>query len=246
MTFTPVAAKMPGMTSAVQYELADGVGAITLDDGKANVLTLDVFAAIHDAIDRAEADGAAIVFAGRPERFCAGFDIKVLSGGGPDAPDLLRAGFETSYRLLAHPRPVVIACTGHAYAMGAFLLLSGDHRIGVAGADHRITANEVAIGLTMPHTAIEICRQRLTRAHFERAVLLSEVFTPETAVAAGFLDELVAPGELLDAARAKASALLGLHLGALAATKARTRAATLEAMRQAIERDDAEFRSMLG
>jgi len=56
---------------------------------------------------------------------------------------------------------VIIGCTGHAVAMGAFLLLCGDYRVGVDGP-FRIVANEVAIGMTMPFTAIEFCRQRLT------------------------------------------------------------------------------------
>ena len=54
---------------------------------------------------------------------------------------------------------------------------------------YKITANEVAIGLTLPMAAIEICRQRLTPAHFSRATVLAEVFPPAGAVEAGFLDQ---------------------------------------------------------
>jgi enoyl-CoA hydratase len=73
---------------------------------------------------------------------------------------------------------------------GEFLLLSGDYRIGVEGP-YRVVANEVAIGLTMPRAAIEICRLRLAPAHFQRAVLLAETYTPSDGVAAGFLDRVV-------------------------------------------------------
>jgi enoyl-CoA hydratase len=69
------------------------------------------------------------------------------------------------------------ACTGHAIAMGAFLLPSGDYRIATT-APARLTANEVAIGLTVPRAATEILRQRLTPAAFQRATLLAEVFDP--------------------------------------------------------------------
>lgn len=89
------------------------------------------------------------------------------------------------------PQPVVVACSGHAIAMGAFLLLSADHRVGVTGSSHKITANEVAIGLTMPRAAVEICRQRLAPAHFQRALNLAEPYTPDSAVEAGFLDSAV-------------------------------------------------------
>ena len=65
-----------------------------------------------------------------------------------------------AHRLLAFPPPVVTAVSGHDVAMGAFLVLSTDHRIGVQGAGHRIVANEVAIGLPLPRTATEVLRQR--------------------------------------------------------------------------------------
>jgi enoyl-CoA hydratase len=221
----------------VHFEVADGVASLTMDDGKANALTFELFAGLRDGFDRAEAAGAAVVLAGRDGRFSGGFDLPTLMGGGAASLQLLREGFELSQRMLSYPRPVVVACTGHAYAMGTFLVLSGDYRFGVQGADHRITANEVAIGLTMPHAAIEVCRQRLTPAAFERAVLLAEIFSPETAVDAGFLDEVVPQGELLATAHAKAAALRGLDLAALATTKARARAATLAALAAAIEMD---------
>jgi len=216
-----------------------------MDDGKVNALTFDLFAEMNTALDRAEAEGLGVVLAGRDGRFSAGFDLKVLTSLTPDAARLLRTGFELSHRLLSFPRPVVIAVTGHAMAMGVFIVLSGDHRIGVAGAAHKITANEVAIGMTMPRAAIEISRQRLTRAHFDRAVILAEVFTPDAAVLAGFLDEVVAGDELLNVAQRKATELMALDAKAHAATKLRAREATLAAIATATEADDVEFREVI-
>jgi enoyl-CoA hydratase len=139
---------------------------------------------------------------------------------------------------------VVIGCTGHAIAMGAFLLLSGDHRVGVRGP-YRLAANEVAIGLTLPHAAVEVLRQRLTPAAFNRAALLAEPFTPDDAVAAGFLDQVVAPDELARVARAVATAAGDLDLDAHAATKARLRAPVLDAVRAGIRADETELASLL-
>ena len=233
------------MGSEVSYHLDGNVATITIDDGKVNALTQDVFAQLNDALDQAASAEAAVVLAGREGKFSAGFDLKVLVGGGEAAPPLLRAGFELSHRILGFPYPTVIACTGHAYAMGSFLLLSADHRIGIAGGDFRITANEVAIGMTLPWAAIEICRQRLTRTHFDRATILAEVFSPEGAVEAGFLDELVPAEELLSAAYVKAAALRALNMPAHSNTKMRARHATLAAIAEATERDDREFKEML-
>lgn len=228
------------MPELVSHRIADGVATITMDDGKVNALSPPMLAGVDAALDRAEADGAVVVLTGRPGVFSAGFDLGVLAAGGPDAVGMLRQGFELAERLLSFPRPVVVACSGHALAMGSFLLLSGDLRIGVEG-DRRIAANEVAIGLTMPRAAIEILRQRLTPAHFVRATLLAETFAPEDAIAAGFLDRIVAPEELGAAAREAASQLTTLDAAAHAATKLRARSQLLAALRSAIEADQDEL-----
>lgn len=230
--------------SLVEYELRDGVAVITMDDGKANALSPALLAALGEALDRAEADRAAVVLAGRPGRFSAGFDMKVLGSVSEEAADLLQAGFHLARRLFGFPGPVVAACTGHAMAMGVFLLLAADYRVGAAG-DFKIAANEVAIGMTMPRTPIVLCRARLNPSHFERVVSLAEVLDPASAVPAGFLDEIVDPGDVVETACTKAAALRQLNLPALAATKARTRKDALEAMVAATEADDRDFRALL-
>jgi enoyl-CoA hydratase len=224
----------------VSYLCDDTIATITIDDGKVNALSFAVLAELNTALDQAERDGAVVILAGRGGVFSAGFDLPVLRGGGPDALVMLRAGFELAARLLAFPRPVIIACTGHAVAMGVFLLLCGDYRVGATGP-YKITANEVAIGLTMPRAAVEICRQRLTPAHFNRAVVLAEAFAPADAVAAGFLDRTVPPVSVPGVARGVAAQLATLDRRAHEATKRRARAQALGAVRSAIDADTAEY-----
>src|SRR6476660_4942180 len=120
------------MTSQVNYELNESVATITLDDGKVNVLGSAMQTAINEALDRAEKDDAkAIVLAGTQRVFSGGFDISVFqSGDAKAALDMMAGGFELSGRCLTLPVPVIMAATGPAIAMGSFLLLSGDHRIG--------------------------------------------------------------------------------------------------------------------
>ena len=225
----------------VTYEVADSIATVTMDDGKVNALGFEMFAELNEALDRAESDKAAFVLTGRQGLFSAGFDLPVLTGGGPDTARLLRTGFEFSYRLLSTGSPVVIACSGHAFAMALFILLSGDYRFGVVDAAHKVTANEVAIGMTMPRSAIEVCRQRLSQEHIHRVVVLAEVFNPNSAADIGLLDEVVPAEELLDAARSKAGELLALNHSAFAATKLRTRETILSALRAAMDADDAEL-----
>jgi enoyl-CoA hydratase len=217
---------------------------ITMDDGKVNVLSLAMLGEINAALDRAEADASVVVLGGRPGVFSAGFDLPVLRDSGEAAGSMLRAGFDLAERLLSFPAPIVIACSGHAIAMGAFLVLSGDYRIGAAGS-YKITANEVAIGVTLPRAAVEICRQRLSPAYFNRATIIAEVFAPADAVDAGFLDRVVEGAELDQAARSAASELAQLDMAAHSATKLRARKTTLEAVHEAIELDSAAYAAAL-
>jgi enoyl-CoA hydratase len=230
------------VTENLTYALTGTVATVTMDDGKVNCLSQRMLSDLNHALDRAAADNATVILTGRDQRFSAGFDLPVLKQGGAPAHQMLIAGFELAERMLSFPTPVVIACNGHALAMGAFLLLSADFRVGAAGA-FKIGANEVAIGLTMPHSAVEICRQRLTRAHFSRAVISAEIYAPEQAVGAGFLDQVVPAADLLPAAQNVATRLSELDMAAHAATKLRARDDTLRALRKAIEADDDAMRA---
>jgi enoyl-CoA hydratase len=220
----------------IEYRQDGRIATITMDDGKVNALSPAMLAELDAALDRAESDKAVLLLTGREGVFSAGFDLPTLRAGGPEAIAMVRTGFELAARVLSFPAPVIVACTGHAVAMGVFLLLSGDARVGAAGP-YRLVANEVAIGLPLPYAAIEILRQRLSPAHFTRAALLAEPYTPETAVAAGFLDQVVPPDEVLDTARGIAEATTMLDPEAHAATKLRARQHTLDAIRATIDAD---------
>ncbi len=228
------------MESLIKYELCGGVATIAMDDGKANVMGRRMLQAINAALDRAQAEQAAVVLTGRSGVFSGGFDLAVFKTDQQELIRMLEAGALLTERLLSFPRPVLAACTGHAIAMGAFLLLSADVRIG-ADQDARIQVNEVEIGLTLPRFAIEICRQRLSPAHLNRAAVTAEPYSVHQAVLAGFLDEIV-PAESLQAiVHSRAARLAKLHAASFAATKLRLRQQTLEALRAAIRDDVADW-----
>jgi enoyl-CoA hydratase len=228
------------MKPLVTSQVEDRTAIITMDDGKVNVLSLGMLMQLNAALDEARAESRVVVLTGREGVFSAGFDLATLRSGRYEALEMLRAGFELSERVLRFPTPVLVAVSGHAVAMGLFLALSGDYRIGVEGR-YKLTANEVAIGLTMPRAAIEILRQRVAPTHFNRVVTLAETFSPSDGLAAGLLDQVVAPTELQKTASSTAAILAGLDLDAHVATKQRARHDTLLALRAAIEADFAEL-----
>jgi enoyl-CoA hydratase len=227
--------------SRLTYREDGAVATIALDDGRANALSPAMQADIDEALGRAEAAGLAVLVTGREGRFSGGFDLGVMAGGGQAAADMVVGGFTLARRLLAFPRPVVVACTGHAIAMGAFLLAAADARIGIAGGGHRVQANEVAIGMTLPRSAIAVCRARLTPAALTRALDLATPFDHEEAVAAGFLDQVVPAADLATRAREEAERLAGLDAAAYVGTKALTRAPLLAALDEAIAADRADL-----
>ena len=231
------------MSTIVRYECSDGIATITLDDGKANVLGSAMLRALDDALDRAEADRAVVVLTGRERMFSSGFDLAVFRGNPGGLLEMLETGARLAARLLAFPRPVLAACNGHAIAMGAFLLLCADLRIG-ADADTRIQVNEVQTGLTLPHFAIALCQRRLATPHLPQIVLAASPCLPRQALAAGFLDELVAPAELADAVRGRALSMARFDAVAYAGTKQRLHHDTLAALQAAITRDVADWREL--
>ncbi len=221
------------MSPLVTYELAEGIAALVMDDGKVNAMSIPMLKELHDCFDRAEADGAVVLLSGREGIFSAGFDLTVFPQGPGPTLTLLRLGATLTERALSFPYPVVTACTGHAYPMGAFLMLSADRRIGTAG-EFRIGMNEVAIAMTLPLFAIEVARQRLTPAYFQRTVT-GDMYCPEEAVVAGFLDEVVDANQIAGRSREIARSLTLIDYEAHAATKLRVRSTGLAALRNAIE-----------
>lgn len=224
------------MSLNVHYALDDGIATIRIDDGKRNALSPAVFRELYAAFDRAESDQAIVVLTGRESVFSAGFDLKVMKRGGSEALRMLSLGYRLPARVLSYPYPVIAACPGHVFAMGVFLMLSADHVIGSRG-EFRVSANEVAIGLTMPRVAAAMLCHRLVPAAYQRAVTLAASFDPEAALEAGFFDELADPQDLDSRAVARAQEFKALDVDAHRASKRRIRAALVRRLRVNAPRD---------
>ena len=227
-------------TDLVSYSLEAKVATVVMDDGKANALSKPMIDALIAALTRAENEAGAVVLAGRADRFCAGFDLRVMMSGPDAAKELLRAGSELLLRLYGATIPLVIACTGHALAGGALVVLTGDHRVGASGA-FRIGLNEVSIGLPVPVLAMEFARDRLVPNEVHRATLLAQIYEPESALRAGYLDAVVAADAVIATAQTDATRLAGLARSAFRATKKRLRGRTIEYIRGAMDADLADL-----
>jgi enoyl-CoA hydratase len=226
------------MTERVSYRCEAGVAHLTMDDGKLNVMSTAMLGDLNAALDRAERDKAIVVLrSARQGIFSAGFDLKVFASNDPvRSLEMVKAGAELALRLMSYPYPTVGVLEGHAFPMGTFLLLACDVRIGALGK-FRMGLNEVAIGITPPGFAIELARSRLHPAWLNRTVTLGEMYEPEDAVVAGFLDRAM-PATAIDGALAEIlPPLKGLNAAVHGSAKLRLRQQTTAAMRAAINRE---------
>ncbi len=226
-------------SSAVTTEQRDGVLVCHLDDGKANALSGEIIASIIGIVREAEHDESvsALVLHGREGRFSAGFDLGVMRGGDVAAvATLVSDGGELVRTLYSSTIPTVAACTGHALAAGALVLLGCDVRVG-ADIDCKIGLNEVAIGMVLPDWAFTIAIDRLARIHLQRALAGARLTDAKGAVEVGYLDEVAPAGAVLDVAVARAAELGALDQRAYAGTVRRLRGEVLDLMTAQIAAD---------
>ena len=224
------------MSELIQYTSADNHVIITITNGKANAISHEVINALNDAFNKAEKEGKPVILTGQPGIFSAGYDLKSMTASPKSALELVTKGSKLSHRMLSFPFPIIAACSGHAVAKGAFLLLSVDYRLGTEG-DFKIGLNEVMIGMTMHNAGIEIAKARLAPIYFERSVNCSEIYNPKDALTAGFLDKVVSQEYLLPTAIKIAEMFTKLNKKAHSETKLKVRKPYLDALEKAIQQD---------
>ena len=224
------------MTQVVNYKNHQQVATITLQNGKVNAISHQVIDELNQALDQAEQDQAVVVITGQPGMLSAGYDLTVMKESMASAMELVEKGSRLTRRMLAFPYPVIVACSGHAVAKGAFLLLAADYRVGVQGK-FKIGLNEVAIGMTMHYAGVELARGRLAPVFFNRSVVLAEMVSPDDAVIAGFLDKVVDESVFTQTVSAMAQMMTKLDMKAHHLTKLKARAELLNVLDKAIEQD---------
>jgi enoyl-CoA hydratase/carnithine racemase len=223
------------MGNPVSLEIRQGVAWLTMDDGKVNVMSVEMLTALGQALDQAERDARLVVLrSARPGIFSAGFDLKVFAANdAARSLQMVKAGAELATRLMTFPMPTLGVMEGYAFPMGTFLLLACDVRLGLRGP-YRMGLNEVVIRIAPPSFAVELARSRVHPAWLSRTVTLGEMFAPDDALTAGFLDKVVSAEQLDDAVDELVKSLANIHLPSHIAAKQRLRGTAVEIMRAAI------------
>jgi enoyl-CoA hydratase/carnithine racemase len=146
----------------------------------------------------------AVVLAANGSAFCAGHDLKELTGRRSDA-DGGRAYFQhimttcsaMMQQIVTLPQPVIAAVQGVASAAGCQLVASCD--LAVAGAKAGFATPGVDIGLFCSTPMVALSRN-VARKHAMEMLLTGDIISAEKAAAIGLVNEVVPVGQ--DRARA--------------------------------------------
>ena len=192
----------------------DGVATLTLNRPQArNALSLALLEALRHAFAGLAEDGSvrAVVLAASGPAFCAGHDLKEMTGYRAEADRGARR-FEALFALCsgvmsaipALPQPVIAAVEGVATAAGCQLVASCD--LAVAGAQARFATPGVQIGLFCSTPMVALSRN-LSRKAAMRMLLTAEMADAEEARRLGLVNEVVEAGGALAAAQALATGI---------------------------------------
>jgi enoyl-CoA hydratase len=218
----------------------DGTAILRMADGKANTMTIELCEALTVRFKEASRARAAVI-TGSGRIFSAGVDlVRLLDGGTPYIRNFLPALSAMFAAVFSHPKPVVAAINGHAIAGGCVLACAADRRLMARDAG-RIGVTELLVGVPFPPIAMEIMRRATAPRYFEDALFSGATFSPQDAVARGFVHEIIEPPALLDRAIAAASTLAALPPEAFALTKRQTRQPALTRSASGADVTDAEI-----
>lgn len=173
------------------------VSVITLDDGKANVFSLPMLETLQSILAEIPKDSGSVIITGREKMFSGGFDLKTFSSGDVETiKKMTSLGFRTLFDLYTFPRPIVAAISGHAVALGIFVVSCCDYRIGI-DEEFVVQANEVRNNMDIPVPIMEIAASRVDKQHIYRALFHADPYKMADAVSAGWIDEVVGDAESL-------------------------------------------------
>lgn len=200
--------------SNVSYEVRDSAAIVRLErPEKLNAFTFQMIAEIRSAVDRAAEDdrAIAIIITGTGRGFSAGLDAADLarsaSGTAPrsePSPGELPALF--SY-LLRVPKPVIAAVNGVTAGGGFVLAMMCDLRF--ASSDASFTTVFSRRGLIAEHGTSWLLPRIVGNSRALDLLWSSRRFDAVEALRIGFVDRVVEPGQLMDAACAYVRDLAG-------------------------------------
>lgn len=189
-----------------------------------NALSPELIVALRQAVQSSPADGVrALILSGTPGRFSGGLDVPVLLGLDRTAMAALWRDFYSLLGVIAaSPIPIVAAMTGHAPAGGTVLGLYCDWRV-MAQGDFKLGLNEVQVGIPLPPVIMAGLRRLVGPRSAETLGVTGALLSPDEALAAGMVDELAPPEQVVDRALRRCERMLALPSEPMALTRREAR-----------------------
>jgi enoyl-CoA hydratase/carnithine racemase len=200
-----------GQSTVPIVTVADGCAVVQLNRPREhNRLEPVDLAILQQIFGRIEADRSIRVFVltGRGKSFSSGFHIGALADrlAGKDGGDGDRDAFErTVDRLEALRIPTIAALNGSVYGGATDLALACDFRIGVAGM--RLLMPATRLGIVYYPSGIRRYVTRLGVAAAKKLFLTAQPIDAGEMLGIGYLDEVVAPEDLMARAQALGATL---------------------------------------
>lgn len=195
----------------VHVSINDGIAEANLKRGKVNALNKPAVEEIADCLRSLAADPEtrAVILTGDGSFFSFGFDIPEFLGYSKElfAKFLQRFTGVYSY-LFTYPKPVVAALNGHAIAGGYMLALACDYRIMVSGKT-KISLNEISFGSSVFAGSVAMLKFLAGGKNAQAILYNATMYSAETAVQLGLIDEVSSPESLMKDARELAQRLAG-------------------------------------
>ncbi len=227
----------------VHVSVGQQLAEVRLERGKVNALDEEMVDELAGCLLRLARDPGvrAILVTGTGKFFSFGFDIPKFLDHSREAFLAWLKKFAALYRdLFACPKPVIAALNGHAVAGGCMLALACDARLMSAGKG-KIALNEIAFGSSLFAGSVAMLRSCVGERNAARIALSGTMYTPEEALALGLVDRVVAPEDLLSAAREVAREHGAKDPDAYRSVKMLLRAPALDEMAQREEGSLREF-----
>lgn len=200
---------------------------------KKNALTIDMYAAMADALQAGRDDPAvrAILITGQPGIFSSGNDLEDFMQRprmGPDSPIV-----RFMQALAGCDKTVVAAVTGAAIGIGVTMLLHCD--LVYVSDEARLAMPFVSLGLVPEFASTLVVPRLVGHAKAAEKLLLGDPFTAEEAVEMGIANAVLPAGEVASHARRVAERFNALPPGAVRDTKRLLRRAGRDEIAQAID-----------
>jgi enoyl-CoA hydratase/carnithine racemase len=208
------------MTDHIETELANGVLTLTLArPNKMNALSNEMYSALADALERAEADAAVrvVLFQASGDHFTAGNDLGDFAKSTAEDPKSERPAFRFIGALAKATKPLVAAVQGNAVGVGTTMLLHCD--LVYLGETARLSTPFVNLALVPEAASSYLLPARVGHARAYAMFALGQAVDAQTALAIGIANAVLPVADLHAHARAAAETLAKKPAVALAKTK---------------------------